>query len=607
MLAPALPAAPVAPKNSKYWNNVIGKAKEQAKRDADNSKRYINLFKDGQFKSNEGASANHTFADVSLLMAAMYARDPSLEVKPENLGDLDYFDALVGTLFTDRSEAQEYYADVIERVESFTYRETRSSVHMNAALFMALVPGAGVAKTTFDPNLQCARTDILMREEIFVDPEARYDLCQAEYVVQVCTLPIERAKEFFRSVGCPTADTLEANYRLSETDGMIGVMARRNEPDSDGKPNYLRFYEIWHKDGEERKIYYRHYDKEEWIHQRDWPFVLGKDAFPFDLLLFNQQYVQVNDAFTDLHVINGLREAYEKGVEFYRSHVMRCVASKVIYDNTLIKEEDARDLANKQDMKFIGMALGGRDVSSAVQKLNFTEDANSVIELVNSIKNIKDEVIGINDTRRGVEGKKLSATQAQLQDNYGKTRIDKKQKIFDEFIESVILKRTQIDLQLMPVEKVARIAGQLAATVWSLYAGDVEELQCQYSIGIAAGSTGEQAKQKHIERLQKAFDMGNALNQTQPMPVVDLVKIFKHIMEAEGLPHPERFFLAPLQPKIDPNMEQQMPMDPNAGTAPGGPNALPIAPPPARGGQAPEAGVGPRPEGPINSGSTMGR
>jgi hypothetical protein len=607
-MMPQMPTAPVGPTDKKFWNNVIAQAKKQAKKDADTSLYYINLYKNGQFQQGQGASANHTFADVSLLMASMYARDPQIEVKPENLGDIEHFDALIQAgAFAERADAQEYYADTIERVESFVYRETRTAQHMNAALFLALTPGLAVGKVSFDIEAQCSRVDILMREELFIDPEARYDLSQAEYVCQCSTMSIERAKEFFKSIGCPMADKLEANFRLAEADGALGKMAKDNEPDSDGKPNYFRFYEIWHKAGAERKIYYRHYDKDEFIHTCDWPYVLAKDAFPYAVLAFNQQYTQVQDAFTDLHVVNALREAYEKGVEFYRSHIMRSIASKIIYDNTLIKKEDEESLADPKDMKFIGMALGGRNVNEAIQKLNLTDGAQDVINMIGSIKAIKDEVIGINDARRGAQGRKVSATQFQGEDKYGQTRIDKKQKLFDEFIEDIIMKRTQIDLQLMPVEKVRRIAGMMAAMVWSLYAGDVEELRCQYSIGITAGSTGEQAKQDQIQRFQKMFDMGNAVNQTQQMPVVDIVKVYKKILELEGIAHPERFFLAPLQPKVDPNVEQN-PADPNAGTQPGGPNSQPMPPPPQRGGGPVDPNAGPRPEEmPIAPQSVMGR
>jgi hypothetical protein len=125
--------------------------------------------------------------------------------------------------------------------------------------------------------------------------------------------------------------------------------------------------------------------------------------------------------------------------------------------------------------------------------------------------------------------------------------------------------------------------------MWDIYDGDLEELKCQYSIKIAAGSTGAQAKQKRIESLERAFKLMESVNATQPMPVFDTVKLGEEILREYDLPHPERFILGPQMPQGMPPPGGPEgggpPMDgndPNAqganGVGPGGQPPMPTMP-----------------------------
>jgi hypothetical protein len=540
----------VPAKDQTFFNEVVRMAKKQAAADAKTIKYFVNIFKYGQFKEGEGASANFTFSDVSLLMSVLFARDPNIVVSSHNVGDLPAFDMLVQMgLFPNATDAQKAYGEVLEKVEDFAWRDTKSAVHVNAALFNAIVTGLGVIKLSFDDSRSMARIDSLGRDEVFIDPAARYDLSQAKYIIQCCVKEKEEAQAFFNSIG--SQYMVKPNYKLSDSETLAGSMAKANEPEGgiEGQ-RYFRFYEIWVKqpDGS-RKILYRDYDKDDYIFSRDWPFILDVDEFPFALLMFNQQYQQVQDAFTDLLTVNGLRIAYENIVEFYRQHVFKSIATKLIYDKAAFPDNDFDTFLDNEDMKAIGANLGDKPLDKVVQAINFNEDAGTIIDLATSLKDIKDEIFGISEIQRGMAGKKLTAKQAGIQDNWGSQRLDRRQKLFDMFLEDILLKRTRVDLLLASSEKIARVVGPPGQLLWDLFDGDIEELHCLYAINVAAGSTGQDAKDKKIESMERAIKLMDSINQTQPMPVFDTVKLGEELLKQYDIPHPETYILGPVMPK----------------------------------------------------------
>lgn len=586
----------ITPEDRVYFDDVIKMHIKTAKQDADTNKYYINLFKKGEFQEGNGASANFTFSDVSLLMAVLLARDPSIEVNPRNAGDLPSLDILMQYgLAIDPTDAANQYAQMIEDVETFIWSDTASNDHVTAALFNAICTGVGYIKVSYDPERMTSRLDALNRDEVFVDPIARFNLRQASYVSLCCTLEVKAATRLFASMGSTYQP--KGNFKLSETPGLVGSAAAALEPTGNDKDKkYFRFFEIWvkHPDGQ-RVVYYRAYDKEtDWFYSRPWPYVLDPEEFPVVDLVFNRQFQNVQDAFTDLAVVNGLRKAYENVVEFYRSHVMRGIASKIIYNPAAFgKDFDLEGVLSGEDFKAIPADGLSPDtpIETAFKVVNFTEDASVVIELANSIKEIKDEIFGISEMQRAGGGKKYTAEQARIQNDWTSARVDRRQALLDEFMERILSVRTKIDLLLVPGEKIARIAGPDAAMMWDMFDGDIEELKCQYSIKIAAGSTGSDAKQKKIESMERAMKLMEAVNATQPVPVFNTAKLGEELLKLYDLPHPERFLMmqAPLPQGQLPGMEQPgaggPPMDandPNAqgaqGVGPGGQPPMPTMP-----------------------------
>ena len=588
LTAPDTPVQPtlqmwIAPDDKLYFDDVIKMHKCQAKKDSETIKYYVNLFKNGEFKEGSGASANFTFSDVSLLMAVLLARDPTIVVNPQHAGDLPSFDVLIQLgIAMDPVDAATKYAQLIEDTETFIWTDTCTSDTVSAALFNAICTGIGYAKISFDPDRNTSRVDALNRDEVFVDPLARYSIRQASYVSICCTKEVKEAQRFFDSIGA--GYQVQGNFKLSEAEGLIGDMAKKSEPDGQEKnKRYFRFFEIWCKkpDGQ-RIVYYRNYDKDEdWFYSRAWPYILDNEEFPIVELVFNRQFQSAQDPFTDLSVINGLRKGYENVVEFYRSHVMRGVASKIIYNKAAFGMKDLEAMLDSDDFKAIPAELApDMSLDNVFKVINFTEDAGVVIELANSLKTIKDEIFGISEMQRSGGGKKYTAKQAEITNDWTSARVDRRQALLDEFMERIVCIRTKIDLLLTPSDKVARIAGPQAQMMWDLFDGDLDELKCLYSIKIAAGSSGQAAKDKKIEMMERCYKLMQAENGMQPMPLYNTAKIVEELLKLYDLPHPERFIMAPapMPQGMLPAMEQPAGAPPVDGNDPNAQGAMGAGP-----------------------------
>ena len=561
----------IAPADKVFFDDVIKMHKVQSKKDADNIKYYVNLFKNGEFPEGRGASSNFTFSDVSLLMAVLLARDPNIVVNPQNAGDLPSLDVIMQLgLAPDPVGAADLYARMIEDVQTFIWADTKTNDHVAACLFNAICTGIGYAKISFDTQKNTSRVDALNRDEVFIDPLARYNPMQGNYISICCVKEVKDAQAFFDSVGL-TGYVVKGNFQLSEAETLAGDMVKNTEPVSQDKiKRYFRFYEIWVKspDGS-RVVYYRSFDKDDdWFFSRPWPYILDSEEFPIVELVFNRQFQNAQDPFTDLSVINGLRKAYENVVEFYRSHVMRSIASKIIYNKSAFKEQDLTALLSSDDFEAIGAdgVAVDQDLSQVVKVINFTEEAGTVIELAASLKSIKDEIFGISEMQRSGGGKKYTAKQAEISNDWTSARVDRRQALLDEFMERILSIRTKIDLLLTPSDKIAQIAGPNAALMWDIYDGNIEELKCQYSIKIAAGSTGNQSKQKKIESMERAYKLMQAENASSMTgPIYNTPKLVEELLNLYELPHPERFINPP--PMMPPPMPPAPGQDPNVGVS----------------------------------------
>lgn len=549
--------------DTEKWKRICTAADAHSERERSAYDKFVNLYRDGSFPltgSNEtgsGVSANQTYAYIQMLMALLYANQPQIEAEPREdaAGGEQYFMPLVmAGIIPSPDEAKRLFADTLEQVLTYSYSETQSHEHNQAVLFNALVRGLGISKESFDAKRGIDRCDCIDRSEVFFDPNARYSLTQANYVVQTCTLPIEQAREFFAQQG--VMGKIEPNFTLSDQSGVAGDLAKKIAP-SQKQDDLYKFYEIWHKDGDKRSLYYREWKKDKWLLQREWPFQLDADDFPYSLLSFSRQYATLSDAFPDLVTVEALRKAYEDGVEYINRHAKRSKAKKVVYDKAVFDDVLLRQMEDPVDMRMVAVDVpAGKKLGDLMQVVDFNSHTDADFENADFMKKTRDEILGVDELLRGAETKRMSATESSIRDEYAKLRVGRRQTTLDEWLINQTRHRAQIARQLVSPEKVAQIAGPVAAQVWQAYAGNSEDLIGEYSIGIQAGSTGERAKQKKVEELRARLMDAMQINQamapvTMGQPVVDVVAILKDIYKAGGDRRPDRYFI-PVQPPPPP-------------------------------------------------------
>ena len=581
------PAVPTPTDDSvERWGKIIDAAEAKAQKDRTDWDKYVKLFKDGQFPAEgdngPGASVNETFAYVLMLMASLHSNAPAIEVEPREGGDASAFGPAAQYFQMPPEEIRRTFADTVETFEQYSYEETGSDDTNTVGLFEALVRGEGCVKTGFDPVRQVAVIDSLRRDEVYVDPHARYSLAQADYVIHTVTKKYDAARDFFKEQGVNIG---EPNWNLVEGTGHSADMQRLNKPSD---KDQFKFYEIWcRKPDGGRHIYYKAYKGQSWLHQRDWPFVLDSDDFPFCFLRFNTQFTQMGDGFTELSVVDGLRRMVEETTEYFRRYTQRARAKKVLLDEAVFDEDMQDRLLSGRDMECIRIAKGGKAWDELVHVVDFHSPHDPSPDVAEFFRERKDAILGMDEMLRGAAQKKLTATQADIVDEYGKLRMGRRQKILDGFLTKQTRQRAQIDRQLVPPEKIAKLAGIRPAQIWQAYAGQADDFVSEYSIGIAAGSTGERAKREKIQRLTEHLKMCMELNsrrmQMGAPPSWDEDQISLEIARTNNIRRPERFKLAPPPPPqmMPPGMPghpgQAVP--PGAGAPAGNPASVPAPAP----------------------------
>lgn len=618
--APA-PAGGMTPEGeAAHWDAVLLAAASQARHVTRTYDKFVKLFKEGQFGRlpdevqgfehplSKGSSANETFSHVTTLLAVLMSNDPAFEVEPTGAQPPQVFGMLAPMLGLRPEDVSRIFADTNEELLDHGYRAGGMAKHDVATVFGMLVKGLGWSKVSFDPETGRSRVDCLNREEVYVDPFARYDLAQAQYVVHTCAMPLPSAKAFFRARGADPmlVANLKANWSSGEDESPVGQERRAMNPDAGGKRNLYRFHEIWTKDGlldgsGQKMVLYKAWDKKgpEWIHRAGWPFAMPAGEFPFEPLMQNSQYIQLADAFPDLYVVEGLREAYEEMVDYFRKHTLRSIARKILIDDSLASEaDDILDFmlsASNLDARVV-KNTGQKELKDLVHVVSMATNEKPEVELAEYVLNTRQRIAGMDELQRGAKTGQMTAQEAAIRDEWAKTRTGRWMKLIDGWQGALARKRSHVDRQLMDPQKVQRIASHpLAGLFWQVYAGDPDDLECEYSIGIAAGSTGERHKQQKISRLREAMNDGMGLNQAYGGPVVDLLTMWLEVQETNGMRRPERY-LGPLGMQLRQQgnmMPGMMPMAPGP-AMPGAPVAAEPIPPagpeqagPAIPGQAP--------------------
>lgn len=578
LIPPPAEAAPPTPQmepafDATRWRLILSKADAHCEAEQRMWDKFAKLYKDGSFEldadsnTKGGVSANITFAYVNMKVALLMAQAPTIEVEARetDCGNQSFGPLIQAGLFESDEEARRQFAEALEMSLAYTYEEAKSAVHNAAILFDATVKGLGISKESYDPIRGIDRIDRVRRCDFFVDPFARYDLSQAQYVVETCMMPIDKAREFFTGMGVDS-EKVQPNWMLADGTDLDADFARRNQDTS--KFDTFKFYEIWHKDGQNRTILYVAKDKASLLHEREWPFQLDVDEFPYTFLAFNQQYTACKDAFTELYTVEGMRQLYEDTVEFINRHTRRVLAKKILLNGAVWTPDKIEQFKNAKDTEVITLGDGDTPIEDLTQSYNIVDlntPADGDVRCVEMAKAIYDEVLGQDELVRGAETKeKMTATEAGIKDENSKLRTGRAQKQIDAFLASQTKHRCMIQRQLLQPDKVACIIGREKALLWAAYAGNSEDLVAEYSIGIQAGSTGERAQQQKFDDLTQFMMMANNVNASMQAPVYNLVKISLDIARAKNFRRPQKY--------LNPGFENGMPMQPQMSLAGQSPN-----------------------------------
>ena len=525
------------------WDTRIDEALRKWNLERDARERFVRIYKDGRFAAGEedGVNVNLCFAYVSGLTAFLMGQAATIEVEPR------------------RGMGDEAFSEVIKRWLDYSYAEGQSQDDHEVAVFDAILRGISWLKESYDPVRRCDVCDELSPLDVYVDPVARYRLSQARYIIQRVVKPIEEARLTFNR------NDLEPNYMLSNAEGLEGERGRER----DSAKDLLLFFEIWcKKAGGERQLFYRLRESAAGpMMLRDpapWPYVLDHDEFPFSELQFNSIYMGV-DGFSEMAVVDGLDREVQEMAEFDRRHGRKGAATKLLVDAGALAPEEEQKIKSAKDYEIVRIKTGGRPVGEVLQELNLVQNDAEAQGRADRAKRMRDEVLGWDELLQGANTRNKTATEADIIDEWGKVRIGKRQRAIDKWQSRSARHRAQIARLLVDPETVAKAVGPEAAAVWAQFAGDAEDLVREYSIGVAAGSTGERYRRMRVQQAQESLELYATTNEKLMAmglpPKFDIGEAAIEVERAKGTKNPERFLLPP-----PPAQPPQMP-----GMAPGGP------------------------------------
>lgn len=614
-LAAAEPAVDQGPRladDAAAIDRILDAADRHYKDEQERSERLVNEYrygyhegadnknvtpKSGKDSSNDRVQANLTFAHINIQRAELYTYEPGIQVDPEDIAGATEksFEVLVQLgIYDSIDHARRDFADALEAELEHSFQRGKTQEENEAAVFDAQARGMGVTKESFDPGRGLDRSDRLWRHEVYFDPHARNSIRQCQYVVQTCIDPIWKARDFFAAKG---VTGIEPNHSMAEGEGLQAA-AMEGDGSSAEKDCY-KYFEIWINDGGRRTLIYKEGITKRELTRGPWPFQLEVDDFPYSLCVFNRQYVNLQDAFSELEVIATLRRAYDRLVRFLDEQTHRSIAKKILVDAQQ-DPEVIEKLKTGKTMEVVAVKTLGKALDSFVQVLDLNTPNDATMETAQFIKQLADEITGLDEIIRGASSRTdVTATEADIRENNAQRRSAVRAIELDRFLISQLQHRSQIARQLVQPDKIALIAGQKAAMLWSLHAADAEDFVCSYSVTVASGSTGQRARREKLNQLERLRQAGHEENQARISiglpPAVDTLTIMLEAARADNNRNVDRFLLPGAQQSVPtpPAFPPGMAPPPGAPGAPGGP--------PAPAGPFPPAGRG-NPPGPAGPG-----
>lgn len=205
------------------------------------------------------------------------------------------------------------------------------------------------------------------------------------------------------------------------------------------------------------------------------------------------------------------------------------ISGKVIYNKSIIKDENAVDsfLKGTKDKRALGIeAPIDTDLSKLFSAFMPTSAAalNTVVfDKSRSLEAI-DRVSSVTNVMRGVEYKTNTTNRAiESYESGTQTRLDEKIDMIEDFIGAIGADIMFLCVKFMPDEVVAELIGQEAGTVWATKKPSEVQLANLISIRVLGGST---LKPTSAMKKQQALQFGQILGQfSQQAPVAFFIAL----------------------------------------------------------------------------------
>jgi hypothetical protein len=519
--------------------------------------------------------ANLTFAHVNVQRAELAPHQPTITIEPrDNEGGANPgFQQLVQLgVVPSIDAAKRIYADALEDMMNHSYE--RCSTHEENSWIVQdiLTRDMGVTLESFDTARKLDRSDRLMKHEVYVDIHARTTIRQAGYVVHTVNMPFYQAEEFFKPWGIRIE---KPNFSLSQD------KLERPGADSDlkGENDLFRFQQCWVKLGDKRVLKFRDPVSKQFIAELPvWPCgKLEVDDFPFSFAWFNALGVSFGDAFSELRVIDALRASYERLIRYFDDKTFKSLAPLVLVDESL-SPDDIKAMKESRTMDIRRVKLMGNAARDYFALVDLQSPNGPAMEVALMLKQLADEICGLDEILRGALGREgMTAKEASIRDDQSKSRTGLKIKALDRFFNQQLRHRVQICRQRVPIETVQRVCGDLAAMVWQVMAGSLDDLLSEFSVQVGAGSASQNAKRERIDRAERMRQAGHQENQARIAmgmpPKIDTLELLLQQAREDDYRNPERFLLPDPAPPEQLAANSAIPQVGQASPSPGTPAA----------------------------------
>lgn len=510
-------------------------------------------------KDPEEVTANIVLGMIQTLIPLYYAKDPELDVSPDEQVEDASYGAIRGFADTSRVLLNRKFV-----------RETRLKQKITRSIPSALTSGVAWLKMIYqrdiveDPLIRNRINDLQdnlsriqhLAKEAEEEPAERdeYEL-QLQQQIKVLQQQLEREvasglvidvvsdddivildhslttfSEYTRSRAIAhliwmECDEYEEKFGKEPTGTKYGDKAedKGNSTQKD-KKEFVRVAEIWCM--QDHLVYTMELGAKEWAREPYSPAKQGERWYPFFALYWNELDGQLYPI-SDVEQWVGLQDEYNR---------MRTQQAQVRKENRpgfifrlggSLTEEDLERIRNRKGNTLVGVQTDGSNAPLNQDIAPFpTFTLDPTVFDASMIQRDLEQVSGASDAARAAINKAKTATEAEIQAQGMQTRTAYRQDNVEEFVAEMALYAWQVLLQEMTPEEVTAVAGQGA--VWPMMARP--EIYQMLRVGVRAGSTGKpNGMQKRQDWVQLAPQIVQFIQQIYQFRAQGMMN------EAEGL------------------------------------------------------------------------